>query len=113
MFGLEIRCFSQFWWPLSSDIYEETLPSIGDRYPYPVKALFSCMAAPTYALPAGQTNIAVLADLDALPLYFASDILVGPTSAYADYVFPDLSYLERWEMLGSHPNMVARVQPIR
>ncbi len=101
------------WWPLSSDVYEETLPSIGDGYPYPVKALFSYMAAPTYALPAGQTNIAVLADVEKLPLYFASDILVGPTSAYADYIFPDLSYLERWEMQGSHPNMPAKVQPIR
>jgi anaerobic selenocysteine-containing dehydrogenase len=101
------------WWPLSSDIYEETLPSIADGYPYPAKALFSYMAAPTYALPAGQTNIAALADVAKLPLYFASDILVGPTSAYADYVFPDLSYLERWEMQGSHPNMPAKVQPIR
>jgi anaerobic selenocysteine-containing dehydrogenase len=28
-------------------------------------------------------------------------------------VFPDLSYLERWEMQGSHPNMPAKVQPVR
>jgi anaerobic selenocysteine-containing dehydrogenase len=32
---------------------------------------------------------------------------------YADYIFPDLSYLERWEFQGSHPNMPARVQPVR
>jgi tetrathionate reductase subunit A len=32
---------------------------------------------------------------------------------YADYIFPDLSYLERWEMQGSHPNMPAKVQPVR
>jgi tetrathionate reductase subunit A len=101
------------WWPLSSDVYEETLPSIGEGYPYPVKALFSYMAAPTYALPAAQGGISVLADVSKVPLYFASDILVGPTSTYADYVFPDLSYLERWEMQGSHPNMPAKVQPIR
>jgi anaerobic selenocysteine-containing dehydrogenase len=101
------------WWPLSSDIYEEILPSIADGYPYPAKALFTYMAAPTYALPAGQTNIAALADVSKVPLYFASDILVGPTSTYADYIFPDLSYLERWEMQGSHPNMPAKVQPIR
>ncbi|HEY5997121.1 MAG TPA: molybdopterin dinucleotide binding domain-containing protein, partial [Candidatus Deferrimicrobiaceae bacterium] len=101
------------WWPLSSDIYEEILPSIADGYPYPAKALFTYMAAPTYALPAGQTNIAALADVSKVPLYFASDILVGPASIYADYIFPDLSYLERWEMQGSHPNMPAKVQPIR
>jgi anaerobic selenocysteine-containing dehydrogenase len=32
---------------------------------------------------------------------------------YADYIFPDLSFLERWEMHGSHPNMPAKVQPVR
>ena len=101
------------WWPLSSDIYEEIIPSIGDAYPYPVKALFSYMAAPTYSLPAGHTNIEILADVEKIPLFFASDILIGPTSMYADYIFPDLSYLERWEMHGSHPNMPVKVQPIR
>jgi anaerobic selenocysteine-containing dehydrogenase len=101
------------WWPLSSDIYEEILPSIADAYPYPIKALFSYMGAPTYALPAGQTNIEALTDLERIPLYFASDILVGSTTMYADYIFPDLHYLERWEMQGSHPNMPVKVQPVR
>ncbi|MBF0328423.1 MAG: molybdopterin-dependent oxidoreductase [Nitrospirae bacterium] len=101
------------WWPLSSDIYEEIVPSIGDAYPYPVKALFSYMGTPVYALPAGHTNIEILADVNKVPLYFCSDILIGTTSMYADYIFPDLSYLERWEMHGSHPNMPVKVQPVR
>ncbi len=101
------------WWPLSSDIYEEIIPSAGDAYPYPIKAVFSYMGAPTYALPAGHTNIEILADVKKIPLYFTTDILIGTTSMYADYIFPDLSYLERWEMQGSHPNMPAKVQPIR
>ncbi|HEY5996445.1 MAG TPA: molybdopterin-dependent oxidoreductase [Candidatus Deferrimicrobiaceae bacterium] len=101
------------WWPLASDIYEEVIPSIGDAYPYPAKALFSYMGTPAYSLPAGHTNIPILADVDKLPLYFCSDILVGTTSMYADYIFPDLSYLERWEFHGSHPNMPAKVQPVR
>lgn len=101
------------WWPLSSDIYEEIIPSIGDAYPYPIKALFSYMGAPTYALPAGHTNIEILADVNKVPLYFCSDIIIGTTSIYADYIFPDLSYLERWEFQGSHPNMPVKVQPIR
>jgi anaerobic selenocysteine-containing dehydrogenase len=101
------------WWPLSSDVYEEILPSIQDAYPYPVKVVYSYMAAATYSLPAGQTNIRALQDLERVPLYFASDITVGPTSLYADYVFPDLHFLERWEMQGSHPNMPVKVQPVR
>jgi len=101
------------WWPLSSDIYEEIVPSMGDAYPYPIKAVFSYMGAPTYSLPAGQTNIEILADVNKIPLYFTTDILIGSTTMYADYIFPDLSYLERWEMHGSHPNMPAKVQPVR
>lgn len=101
------------WYPLSSDIYEEIIPSIGDAYPYPVKALFLYMGAPTYSLPAGDTNIKILCDTEKLPLFVASDILIGATSMYADYIFPDLSYLERWEFQGSHPCVPNKVQPVR
>jgi anaerobic selenocysteine-containing dehydrogenase len=101
------------WYPLSSDIYEEIIPSIGDAYPYPVKVLFMYMGAPTYSLPAGNTNIAILCDTTKLPLFVANDILVGTTSMYADYIFPDLSYLERWEFQGSHPCVPNKVQPVR
>jgi len=101
------------WYPLSSDIYEEIIPSIADQYPYPVKALFMYMGAPTYALPAGHTNIQALCDVEKLPLFVANDILIGMTSMYADYIFPDLSFLERWEFQGSHPNIPNKVQPVR
>lgn len=101
------------WYPLSSDIYEEIIPSIGDAYPYPVKALFLYMGAPTYSLPAGNTNIKILCDTERVPLFVASDIIVGSTSMYADYIFPDLSYLERWEFQGSHPCVPNKVQPVR
>jgi anaerobic selenocysteine-containing dehydrogenase len=101
------------WFPLASDIYQEIVPSIGDQYPYPVKALFLYMGTPVYALPAGHTNIAVLSDVVKLPLFVTSDIVIGETSMYADYVFPDLSYLERWEFHGSHPTIAQKVQPVR
>ncbi|MEW6349703.1 MAG: molybdopterin-dependent oxidoreductase [Thermodesulfobacteriota bacterium] len=101
------------WWPLSSDVYEEIIPSIGDQYPYPVKALFMYKGAPTYSLPAGHTNIKILCDMEKVPLFVANDILIGTTSMYADYIFPDLSHLERWEFQGSHPNIPTKVQPVR
>ncbi|MBI4513664.1 MAG: molybdopterin-dependent oxidoreductase [Gemmatimonadetes bacterium] len=101
------------WWPLATDVYQEIIPSIGDDYPYPIKVLLSYMAAPTYSLPGGHTNIQILRDLQKVPLHIACDITVGVTSMYADYIFPDLSYLERWEFQGSHPNMPAKVQPVR
>lgn len=101
------------WYPLASDIYEEIIPSIGDAYPYPVKALIFYMGAPTYALPAGHTNIEILRDTAKLPLFISNDILVGTTSMYADYIFPDLTFLERWEFQGSHPCMPNKVMPVR
>ena len=101
------------WYPLASDIYQEIITSIGDAYPYPCGVLFSYMAAPTYALPAGHTNIEILADVNKVPLHIACDIIIGTTSMYADYIFPDLSYLERWEFHGTHFNMPAKVQPVR
>lgn len=101
------------WFPLASDIYQEIIPSIGDAYPYPAKALFTYMGSPVYSLPAGHTTIEILADPGKIPLVVANDIVIGETSMYADYIFPDLSNLERWEFAGSHPNMVWKVQPVR
>ena len=101
------------WFPMASDIYQEILPSAGDAYPYPVKALIMYMGSPGYSLPAGQTQLEVLADINKIPLVIASDITVGESSMYADYIIPDLSYLERWEFQGSHPSVIWKVQPVR
>ncbi|MCS6872137.1 MAG: molybdopterin-dependent oxidoreductase [Anaerolineae bacterium] len=101
------------WFPLATDVYQEDLPSIGDAYPYPVKIAMFYMSAINYALPAGHTTIEVLADPKKLPLIIASDIFVGETSMYADYIFPDLSYLERWEFHGTHPSVTYKVENVR
>ncbi|MCW5853552.1 MAG: molybdopterin-dependent oxidoreductase [Anaerolineae bacterium] len=101
------------WYPLASDIYQELIPSMGDAYPYPIKALFIYQGTPVYSLPAGNTNIEILKDPKKLPLVICSDIVVGETSMYADYIFPDLTYLERWEMAGSHPSVPWKIQPVR
>ena len=101
------------WYPLASDIYQEVIPSGATGYPYPIKALFLYMGTPAYALPAGQTQIAALADPNKIPLVITSDIAIGETSMYADYIFPDAANLERWEMAGTQFSVVWKVQPIR
>src|SRR3989339_228985 len=101
------------WFPISSDVYQEILPSAGAAYPYPIKALVLYMGNPIYSLPAGDKNVDILKDVNKLPLYINIDITVGETSMFADYIFPDLTYLERWEFQGSHPNMPFKVQPVR
>jgi tetrathionate reductase subunit A len=101
------------WYPLASDIYQEIVPSIGDAYPYGVKALMLYMGSPVYSLPAGNTNIPILADPKKLPLFIAIDPFIGETSMFADYIFPDTMYLERWEFHGSHPSVAFKIQPVR
>lgn len=101
------------WYPLASDVYEEIIPSAGDAYPYPIKAAFMYMGSPVYSLPGGHKWIEILSDTEKIPLFVASDILVGETSMYADYIFPDVTYLERWEFGGSHPNITFKVQGVR
>ncbi|MBI5845397.1 MAG: molybdopterin-dependent oxidoreductase [Deltaproteobacteria bacterium] len=101
------------WYPFSSDVYQEVIPSMGDAYPYPIKALMLYMASPVYALPAGHKLIEILSDPKKIPLVIASDIVIGETTMYADYIFPDLTYLERWEFSGSHPSVTPKVAPFR
>lgn len=101
------------WYYNASDVYQEVLPSAAQGYPYPIKILFHYMGSPAYALPAGQTQIEAMLNPDKIGLIVASDIVVGETYAYADYIFPDLSYLERWEFHGSHPNVIWKTQPLR
>ncbi len=101
------------WYPFSSDIYQEVIPSMGDAYPYQIKALLLYMGSPVYALPAGHKLVEILSDPKKIPLIMVSDIVVGETSMYADYIFPDLTYLERWEFAGSHPSVTPKVAPIR
>ncbi|MEX2564727.1 MAG: molybdopterin-dependent oxidoreductase [Cyclobacteriaceae bacterium] len=101
------------WFPHASDIYQEILPAISDGYPYNIKALLLYMGTPGYSLPAGQTQINVLANIEKLPLFIASDITIGESSMYADYIIPDLAFYERWEFHGSHPNNIWKVQTLR
>ena len=101
------------WYPFSSDIYQEVIPSLGDAYPYPIKALLLYMGTPVYSLPAGHELIKILSDPKKIPLIIASDIVIGETSMFSDYIFPDLTYLERWEFSGSHPSVTPKVAPIR
>jgi len=43
-----------------------------------------------------------------VPLIIASDIVVGDTSMYADYIIPDGSFLERWNVGGTLPTVLTK-----
>ena len=86
------------WFPFAYyGVWQEVIPSIGDAYPYAVKALFSYWANPLYTTPGARVPAtAVLLDESKLPLHVSMDNSFGETASLADYIIPDTTFLERW-----------------
>jgi len=101
------------WYPFTSNVYQEIIPSFAMGYPYPGKILFLHKGTPVLSTPAGQLQIEALRDPERVPLFIASDIVIGETSMYADYIVPDLTYLERWGMPHATPDVVTRISKVR
>ena len=102
------------WFPVTDDVYQEVIPAAYAGYPYPIKILWLHYGTPVLATPAGHLQIKMLEDTEKIPLFIATDIVVGETSMYADYVFPDISYLERWgNPLGTSPVTLTKTTKIR
>ena len=101
------------WYPFTGNVYQEVLPAAAARYPYPIGAVFLHMGTPGLATPAGNPQIAAMQDLDAVPLFFADDIVIGESSMYADYIFPDISVWERWATPHVTPDCLTVVSKVR
>ena len=101
------------WYPFASEMYQDVIPAAAAGYPYPVKVLWLHMGTPAYSIPGGKEQIAMLRDPKAIPLFIANDLVVGETSMYADYIFPDGSYLEQWASSGDVPQPAAKSNPFR
>jgi tetrathionate reductase subunit A len=102
------------WYPFTGNVYQEVIPSFASGYPYPGKILLTHMGTPAFAIPGGNQHIInMLKDQKQIPLYIASDIVIGETSMYADYILPDLTFLERWGMPHPSPDNPTKVSKIR
>jgi len=101
------------WYPFTSELYQNVIPSAAAGYPYPIKALFIHKGTPILASPAGHLQIDMLRDSSLIPLVIACDIVVGETSMYADYIFPDVTFMERWGIPHVTPDVVTKVSKIR
>ena len=101
------------WYPFASEMYQDIIPAAAAGYPYPIKALWLHMGTPVYSIPGGKEQIALLRDPKIIPLFISTDLVIGETSMYADYIFPDLSYLERWASPGDVPQPAAKSNPFR
>ncbi len=100
--------------PLSSMVWQEIIPSASDGYPYPIKVLMLHKGTPAYSVPGGISLIEILKDTKKIPLLIASDIIIGETTMYADYVIPDDTYLEEWSMPGAgSPDVLVKQSKLR
>ncbi|MHB1654367.1 MAG: molybdopterin-dependent oxidoreductase [Desulfitobacteriaceae bacterium] len=102
------------WFPLTGDVYQEVVAGVLDGYPYPVKILWMHMATPAYSIPGVKDKvIAGLKDTKKVPLFISTDIVIGDTTMYADYILPDVTYLEQWNALGAPPTILGLVADVR
>lgn len=95
--------------------YQEIIPGIADQYPYPIKVLITYWNALPYSVPAlKDVFLSTVRDTSKLPLFIAVDNVMGEASAYADYILPDTTYLERWCFPGgSNVSFLAKYTPLR
>ena len=100
-------------YPFTSNLYQEVIPSAADGYPYPLKALFLHKGTPVLACPAGHKLIPILQDAKKIPLFIACDVAIAETSMYADYIIPDLTFLERWGTPHISPDVPTAVSKVR
>ncbi|GAB4282765.1 MAG: molybdopterin-dependent oxidoreductase [Candidatus Promineifilaceae bacterium] len=103
----------RMWYPFSNEVYQEVIPSAADGYPYPIKAMLIHKGTPALSLPAGDKQIPMLMDIEKIPLLLSCDIVMGETSMYADYVIPDLTYMERWGTSHTSPDVLVKVSKVR
>ncbi len=101
------------WYPFTKELYQNVIPSAAAGYPYPIKVLFIQKGTPIMASPAGHLQIGMLRDPKKIPLVIACDIVIGETSMYADYILPDLTYMERWGAPHISPDVTAKLSKIR
>ncbi|MCL4533622.1 MAG: molybdopterin-dependent oxidoreductase [Bacteroidetes bacterium] len=104
------------WYPFQTlgGYWQEVLPSCAAKYPYPLKALWMYMGTPIQSVPAAQCQLDVYANPEKMPLVWATDPVLSEAASYADYLFPDTTYLERFDPY--HPPTAAIPQeynPVR
>ncbi|WP_231633190.1 molybdopterin-dependent oxidoreductase [Numidum massiliense] len=100
------------WFPTTGNSSHELIPSAGEGYPYGLKALFIYRMNPILSMPAGHKNIDVLRDQQKIPLLVSLDVTLSEGAKYADYVLPDLTYLERWGQETIYPNLPLKLSSV-
>lgn len=101
------------WYPHTGNVYQEVLASGQDKYPYAIDFLFLHKGTPLLSMPGGNAAIEYVSNPKKLPIFIACDIVVGESSMFADYIFPDTTYMERWGTPHTTPDVAQKASKIR
>lgn len=97
------------WFPVPGNLCHEVLPSADAGYPYSLNALFLHRHSPLNSQPGAHRLAEVMKKTDKVKLIVSFDVTMGDSSAYADYVLPDLTYLERFSQESVYPSQQFQV----
>ena len=103
------------WFPYATHgNYQEVIPSAADGYPYPIKALITYWNAWPYSTPALKKVFEdYVQDEKKLGLFVAISLNMGEVAAFADFVLPDTTYLEKWAFAGMTPTILTKATPLQ
>ncbi len=83
------------WFPFTKGgLTVSALGGIDQKYPYPAGILFTYFFDPVYSIPGGRRFIETLKDPEKVPLHVYIDVTLNETNLFADYIVPDVTYLE-------------------
>jgi len=98
------------WFPFgTSGNYQEVIPSAADGYPYQAKAIITYWNAWPYSTPGlRQVFEEYIRDESKCELFVAISVNIGEVAAFADYILPDTTYLEKFAFPGMTPSVLAK-----
>jgi anaerobic selenocysteine-containing dehydrogenase/Fe-S-cluster-containing hydrogenase component 2 len=83
------------WFPFTKGgLSVSAISGIDQKYPYPIKVLIAYFSDFIYSMPGGRRFIETLKDQSKVPLFISVDTTINETNVYADYIVPDVTYLE-------------------
>ncbi|MFO1443327.1 molybdopterin-dependent oxidoreductase [Bacillus sp. Bva_UNVM-123] len=104
------------WYPIGNKLIHDVLPSAAEGYPYKIRAIIVNRTSPIMSGPRSNMQEKFIRDPKVVELVVSSDIVIGETTKYADFILPDLSYLESWNAEDIFPilkyKFAGLVQPV-
>lgn len=103
------------WHPVGFSLDGQALFSAVHKYPYQCKIYVNCYANPMYVTPSlyREEFLKELRKTSTIPLFISIDIVMGETTAMADYVVPDTSVYEQWAMVPVRAQVNTRMTAVR